>query len=122
MFKGTVPSTHHATDVTWSKWTALITQQARIGNPNHPGILKVTTDWPESKDFGISLNEEEVTCAEEAPPYNTLSETDKQYALFTDGSCCLVGNTEGGKLLCEVPHDKLQKPLKDKVNLVNLQK
>ncbi|RMC04188.1 hypothetical protein DUI87_19007 [Hirundo rustica rustica] len=34
MFKGNVPSTHHATDSTWSKWIALITQHARIGNPN----------------------------------------------------------------------------------------
>ncbi|RMB89095.1 hypothetical protein DUI87_34553 [Hirundo rustica rustica] len=30
MFKGEVPSTHHATDATWSKWIALITQRARI--------------------------------------------------------------------------------------------
>ena len=28
MFKGRVPSTHHATDATWSKWVALITQRA----------------------------------------------------------------------------------------------
>ncbi|KAJ7424962.1 hypothetical protein WISP_25994 [Willisornis vidua] len=27
MFKGKVPSTHHATDATWSKWIALITQR-----------------------------------------------------------------------------------------------
>ncbi|XP_071661606.1 uncharacterized protein [Patagioenas fasciata] len=91
MFKGTVPSPHHATEVTWSKWIALITQRARIGSPNRPGILEVITDWPESKDFGMSPDEEEVKRAEEAPPYNTLSETDKQYALFTDGSCRLVG-------------------------------
>ncbi|XP_064902006.1 uncharacterized protein LOC135577289 [Columba livia] len=39
----------------------------------------------------MSPDEEEVKRAEEAPPYNTLSETDKQYALFTDGSCRLVG-------------------------------
>ncbi|KAK4826729.1 hypothetical protein QYF61_010982, partial [Mycteria americana] len=43
-------------------------------------------DWPEGKDFGISP-EEEVTCAEEAPLYNKLLENEKQYALFTDGSC-----------------------------------
>ncbi|XP_071665199.1 uncharacterized protein [Patagioenas fasciata] len=91
MFKGTIPSPHHATEVTWSKWIALITQRARIGSPNRPGILEVITDWPESKDFGMSPDEEEVKRAEEAPPYNTLSETDKQYALFTDGSCRLVG-------------------------------
>ncbi|GAB0189109.1 hypothetical protein GRJ2_001376200 [Grus japonensis] len=35
--------------------------------------------------------EEEVTCAEEAPPYNKLTEDEKPYALFTDGSCCIVG-------------------------------
>jgi len=28
MFKGKVPSTHCATDATWSKWIALITQRA----------------------------------------------------------------------------------------------
>ncbi|RMB97696.1 hypothetical protein DUI87_25847 [Hirundo rustica rustica] len=47
MFKGKVPSTHHATDATWSKWIALITQRARIGNPNCPGILEIITNWPE---------------------------------------------------------------------------
>ncbi|KAK4814675.1 hypothetical protein QYF61_024982 [Mycteria americana] len=46
-FKGRVPSTHHATDATWSKWVALITQQAQMGNPSHPGILEVIMDWPE---------------------------------------------------------------------------
>ncbi|RMC18052.1 hypothetical protein DUI87_04930 [Hirundo rustica rustica] len=40
MFKAEVPSTHHATNATWSKWIALITQRAHIGNPNHPGILE----------------------------------------------------------------------------------
>ncbi|KAK4807003.1 hypothetical protein QYF61_000332 [Mycteria americana] len=90
MFKGRVPSTHHAADATWSKWVALITQRARIGNPNHPGILEVIMDWLEGKDFGISP-EEEVTHAEEAPLYNKLPENEKQYALFTDGSCRIVG-------------------------------
>ncbi|GAB0209261.1 hypothetical protein GRJ2_003391800 [Grus japonensis] len=90
MFKERAPSTHHATDATWSKWVALITQQARIGNPNCPGILEVITDWPEGKDFGM-LSEEEVTHAEEAPPYNKLTEDEKPYALFTDGSCRIMG-------------------------------
>ena len=90
MFKGKVPSTHHATDATWSKWVALITQRSRIGNPSRPGILEVITDWPEGKDFGISP-EEEVMHAEEAPLYNKLPENERQYALFTDGSCCIVG-------------------------------
>ncbi|GAB0207951.1 hypothetical protein GRJ2_003260800 [Grus japonensis] len=90
MFKGRVPSTHHATDATWSKWVTLITQWARIGSPSRPGILEVITDWPEGKDFGMSP-EEEVTLAEEAPPYNKLTEDEKPYALFTDGSCRIVG-------------------------------
>ncbi|RMC11152.1 hypothetical protein DUI87_12065 [Hirundo rustica rustica] len=44
MFKGKVPSMHHATDTTWSKWIALITQRACIGNPNRPGILEIITN------------------------------------------------------------------------------
>ncbi|RMC19784.1 hypothetical protein DUI87_03348 [Hirundo rustica rustica] len=89
MFKGKVPSTHHATDTTWSKWIALITQRARIRNPNRPGILEIITNWPEGETFGLSSEEEEeeVTRAKEAPPYNELPETERQYALFTDGSC-----------------------------------
>ncbi|GAB0183950.1 hypothetical protein GRJ2_000860300 [Grus japonensis] len=90
MFKGKVPSTHHAADATWSKWVTLITQQARIGNPNPPGILEVILGWPEGKDFRI-WPEEELMCAEEAPVYNKLPENEKPYALFTDGSCCIVG-------------------------------
>ncbi|GAB0209276.1 hypothetical protein GRJ2_003393300 [Grus japonensis] len=62
----------------------------RIGSPSCPGILEVITDWPEGKDFGMSP-EEEVTRAEEAPPYNKLTEDEKPYALFTDGSCRIVG-------------------------------
>ncbi|TRZ07922.1 hypothetical protein HGM15179_019181 [Zosterops borbonicus] len=93
MFKGKVPSTHHPTDTTWSKWIALITQRTRIGNPNRPGILEVITNWPEGETFGLSSEEEEkqVTRAEEAPPYNELLETERRYALFTDGSCQIVG-------------------------------
>ncbi|KAK4819235.1 hypothetical protein QYF61_027189 [Mycteria americana] len=34
IFKGRVLSTYHATDATWSKWVALMTQRAQIGNPN----------------------------------------------------------------------------------------
>ena len=45
-------------------------------------------DWPEGKDFGL-LPEEEVTHAEETPPYNKLPENEKH--LFTDGSCHLAG-------------------------------
>ncbi|KAK4810804.1 hypothetical protein QYF61_008776 [Mycteria americana] len=54
-----------------------------------PGILEMIKDWPEGRNFGVSP--EEVTCAEEAPLYNKLPENEKQYALFTDGSCHIVG-------------------------------
>ncbi|GAB0210183.1 hypothetical protein GRJ2_003484100 [Grus japonensis] len=52
-------------------------------------------DWPEGKDFGMSP--EEVTCAEEAPPYNKLTEDEKPYALFTDGSCHIMGKHQRWK-------------------------
>ncbi|TRZ11245.1 hypothetical protein HGM15179_015861 [Zosterops borbonicus] len=92
MFKGKVPSTHHAIDTTWSKWIALITQRTRFGNPNCPEILKVITNWVEGENFGLSSEEEkQVTRAEEAPPYNELPETERRYALFTDGSCQILG-------------------------------
>ncbi|RMC05494.1 hypothetical protein DUI87_18687 [Hirundo rustica rustica] len=99
MFKGKVPSTHHATDTTWSKWIALITQRARIGNPNRPRILEIITNWPEGETFGLSSEEEEeqVTRAEEAPPYNKLPKTERQYALFTDGSCRIVSANQKWK-------------------------
>ncbi|KAK4826292.1 hypothetical protein QYF61_007139 [Mycteria americana] len=90
MFTGRVPSTHQATDATWSKWVTQITQWARTGNPNSPGILEVIMDWPEGKDLGISP-EEELRRAEDVPLYNKLQEKEKPYALFTDWSCCLVG-------------------------------
>ena len=48
------------------------------------------TDWPEGKKFGTSPGEE-VSRATEAPPYNELPENEKKYALFTDGSCRIVG-------------------------------
>ena len=53
-------------------------------------------DWPEGKDFGISPDEEE-TRAEEAPLDKKLPENEKQYALFTDGSCHLVGEHQRWK-------------------------
>ncbi|RMB92849.1 hypothetical protein DUI87_30743 [Hirundo rustica rustica] len=58
---------HHTTDTTWSKWIALITQSARIGNLNCPGILEIITNWPKGETFGLSSEEEEeeVTCDEE---------------------------------------------------------
>ncbi|RMC18173.1 hypothetical protein DUI87_05054 [Hirundo rustica rustica] len=91
MFKGKVPSMHHATNITWSKWITLITQHARIGNWNSPGILEIITN--KGATFGLSSEEQEeqVTHAEEAPPYDELLGTEGQYALFTDGSCRIVG-------------------------------
>ncbi|RMC17397.1 hypothetical protein DUI87_05978 [Hirundo rustica rustica] len=92
MFKGEVPSTHHATDATWSKWIALITQRARMGKLNRPGILEIITNWPEGENFGLTDEEQEqMTRAEEAPPYNQLPAEETHYALFTDGSCRIVG-------------------------------
>ncbi|RMB92716.1 hypothetical protein DUI87_30862 [Hirundo rustica rustica] len=92
MFKWEVPSTHHAADATWSKWIALITQRARMGKLNCPGILEIITNWPEGENFGLTDEEQEqVTRAEEAPPYNQLPAEETHYALFTDGSCRIVG-------------------------------
>ena len=59
-------------------------------NLSRPGILEVIMDWPEGKKFGASPVEE-VSHAEEAPPYNELPENEKKYALFTDRSCRIVG-------------------------------
>ncbi|GAB0203256.1 hypothetical protein GRJ2_002791200 [Grus japonensis] len=65
-------------------------QQARLGKPNHPGILEEVMDWPGGRDFGALP--EEVAHAQEAPPSNELPEDERHYALFTDGSCRVVGN------------------------------
>ncbi|RMB87987.1 hypothetical protein DUI87_35640 [Hirundo rustica rustica] len=110
MFKGKVPSTHHATDATWSKWIALITQRARIGNPNRPGILEIITNWPEGENFGLTDEEEQeqVTHAKEAPPYNQLPAEETRYALFTDGSCRIVEATTGWLETYPVPHATAQ--------------
>ncbi|RMC01055.1 hypothetical protein DUI87_22319 [Hirundo rustica rustica] len=93
MFKGKVPSTHHTTDATWSKWIALTTQRAHIGNPNRLGILEIITNWLEGENFGLTDEEEQeqVTRAKEGPPHNQLPAEETHYALFTDGSCRIVG-------------------------------
>ncbi|KAJ7413657.1 myelin protein zero like 1 [Willisornis vidua] len=41
--------------------------------------------------------EEQVTRAEQAPPYNQLPEEEKRYAFFTDGSCRIVGTSRKWK-------------------------
>ncbi|KAF4795123.1 hypothetical protein TURU_095798 [Turdus rufiventris] len=93
MFKVKVPSTHHATEATWSKWIALITQHACIGKLNCPGILKIITNLPEGENFGLTDEEEQeqVTQTEEVPAYNQLQADETCYTFFTDGSCHIVG-------------------------------
>ena len=61
-----------------------------MGNLSRPGILEVIMDWPEGDRFGTSSGEE-ISRAKEAPPYSELTENEKKYALFTDGSCRIVG-------------------------------
>ena len=56
-----------------------------MGNPHQPGILDVIMDWLEGQNFGVSPDH-----AEEAPLCNRLRRNEKQYALFTDGYCCIV--------------------------------
>ncbi|KAJ7419732.1 hypothetical protein WISP_52219 [Willisornis vidua] len=99
MFKGKVPSIHHATDTTWSKWIAVITQHAQIGKPSHPGILEIITNWAEGENFSLADEEEgeQVNEAEEVPPYNQLPEEETRYTLFTDGSCHVIGKTQKWK-------------------------
>ncbi|GAB0209934.1 hypothetical protein GRJ2_003459100 [Grus japonensis] len=109
MFKERAPSTHHATDVTWSKW-------AQIGSPSHPGILEVITDWPEGKDFGMSP-EEEVTHAEEAPLYKR-NHTPSSLM----GPVASWESIGGGRPLYGVLHDESQKLLKEKGNQASLQR
>ena len=113
MFKGKIPSTHHATDATWSKWIALITQRARMGNFSRPGILEVIMDWPEGKKFETSPGEE-VSRAKEAPPYNELPGNEKKYALFTDGSCRIVGKYRRWKAAVWSPTRQVAEATKDK--------
>lgn len=92
MFKAKIPSTHYATNATWSKWIALIIQHACIGKLNSPGILEIITNWPEGENFGLTDEEEQgqVIWAEEAPPYNQLPAEKTQYSLSTDDSCRIV--------------------------------
>ncbi|RMC00119.1 hypothetical protein DUI87_23529 [Hirundo rustica rustica] len=59
--------------------------------------------WPPVKEFKLPqslTNEEEqeqVTRAEEGPPYNQLPAEETRYALFTDGSCRVVGMNQKWK-------------------------
>lgn len=109
--EGWLPSTHHATDATWSKWVSPITQWTQIGNSSCPGILEVIMAWPKGKNFGI--------LPEEALLYNKLPEN-MPWSRISPVTLWEV--IECGKLLCGVLHNELQKLLKEKVNWDNLQK
>lgn len=61
------------------------------------GIVEKITDWPEGKDFR-ALPEKE-TCAQEAPPHNEFPEDERGFALFSDRSCCVAGNHQGGQVI-----------------------
>ncbi|KAJ7413133.1 hypothetical protein BTVI_44104 [Pitangus sulphuratus] len=98
MFKGKVLSTHHATHATWSKWMALIMQRVQFRNSNCPGILEIITNWPEGGNFSLADEEEPVSRTEEVPPYNQLPDKETRYALFPDGSCCIVGRNQKWKV------------------------
>ncbi|XP_074788487.1 uncharacterized protein LOC141973621 [Athene noctua] len=121
MFKGKASSTHHATEATWSKWVALITQWAQIGNPSHPGILEVIMNWPESKDSGMSP--EQGRHVLRRPHHITSCQMRR-----SDMPCSLMGlvalweNIDDGRLLCGFPHDRSLKLLRDRVNRVSLQR
>ncbi|TRZ09447.1 hypothetical protein HGM15179_017657 [Zosterops borbonicus] len=54
---------------------------------------EIIRNWPEGENFSLTDEEEQeqVTRAEEAPPYNQLPAEETHYALFTDGSCRIVG-------------------------------
>ncbi|RMB99657.1 hypothetical protein DUI87_23911 [Hirundo rustica rustica] len=85
-------SSHHATDATRSKRIAPIPQRNRIGNLNCPEILEVIANWPENQNFNLTDEEEQeqVTRAEEAQPYNQLPAKETHYALFTKSSCRII--------------------------------
>ncbi|TRZ08977.1 hypothetical protein HGM15179_018127 [Zosterops borbonicus] len=64
MFKAKVLSAHHATNATWSKWIAVITQRTHTGILNCPGILEIITNGLEGEKFSPIDEEEQeqVTC------------------------------------------------------------
>ncbi|RMC03405.1 hypothetical protein DUI87_20602 [Hirundo rustica rustica] len=136
MFKGKVPSTHHATDATWSKWIALITQRARTGNPNRSGILEIIANWPEGENFGLTDEEEQEQVTRVLPPLrhsDLVPGTTRQPHLgcsvhqltdtnVVDGSAMESRTTPGEwewKAPYGAPRDRLHKPLKEKVGQAN---
>ena len=85
-----------------------------MGNLSHPGILEVIVDWPEGKNFGTSPAEE-VSQANETPPYNELQENEKKYALFTDGSCRIMGKHRRWKAAVWSPTRQLAEATKGNI-------
>ena len=92
-----------------------------MGNLSRPGILELIMDWPEGKKFGTSPGEE-VARAKEAPPYNELPEMKRNMPCSQMDHVVLWESIADGKPLCGAPHDKLQRPLKEKENRANLQR
>ena len=68
-------------------------------------------DWPEGKKFGSPA--EEVLHAKEAPSYNELPENEKKSALFTDGSCHIVGKHRRWKAAVWSPTRQVAEATKD---------
>ena len=90
-----------------------------MGNPSHPAVLEVIMDWPEGKDFRV-LAEKEVMHAEEAPVYNKLPANERQYTLFTDGSCCIVGKLRRWKADVWSPTQRVAEATEEQRNLSQL--
>lgn len=63
-------------------------QWAPVGNLRYPGILVENMNSPEGRDFRTLPKE--VTHIEKVPVYNMLPESEKQYALLTKESHCIV--------------------------------
>ncbi|KAF4790637.1 hypothetical protein TURU_138585 [Turdus rufiventris] len=61
--------------------------------PKSPWDLEIIANWPEGENFGLADDEEQekVSQAEEASLYNQLPADETHYALFTDGSCGILG-------------------------------
>lgn len=89
MFKGRVLCTHTATAAMWTKWVALTPMslnrkpQMPRNTGNDHGLFQRQRVW------NINRGGREVCLT--APLYNKVPENEKQYALFTNGSCCTVG-------------------------------
>lgn len=61
------------------------------------------------KSHLLSKASKYVTRAQEAPLYNKLPENKKQYALFTDASCHIVGNHQKWEAAIWSPTQLIQK-------------